>query len=90
MLTFRASEMVLTAHIDAKYLRKPEAHSRAVGNFFLSSETTMLANNGAVLNIAHIIKHAMSSAIEAELALLYTIAREAVYIQIILKKMDHK
>ncbi len=47
-------------------------------------------NNGAVLNIAHIIKHVMSSATEAELAGLYIMAREAVYIRIILEEMGHK
>eukprot|EP00956_Cyclotella_meneghiniana_P010702 scaffold14979_cov93-Cyclotella_meneghiniana.AAC.1 len=34
-------------------------------------------NNGAILNIAHIIKNVMSSATEAELAALYIMAREA-------------
>ena len=47
-------------------------------------------NNGAILNIAHIIKHVMSSATEAELAALYIMAREAVYIRIILEEMGHK
>jgi hypothetical protein len=47
-------------------------------------------NNGAVLNIAHILKHIMSSATEAELAGLYIMAREAVYIRIILEEMGHK
>ncbi len=47
-------------------------------------------NNGAVLSIAHIIKHIMSSATEVELAELYIMAREAVYIRIILEEMGHK
>ena len=47
-------------------------------------------NNGVVLNIAHITKHVMTSATEAELAALYIMAREAVYIGIILEKMCHK
>jgi hypothetical protein len=46
--------------------------------------------NGAVLKIAHIIKHVMTSATEAELAGLYIMAREAVYIRIILDKLGHK
>ena len=50
----------------------------------------MPGNNGAVLNIAHIIKHVMSSATEAELAAMYIMAREAVYIRIILEEMGHK
>ncbi len=41
------------------------------------------------MNIAHIIKHVMSSATEAKLAALYIMAREAVYIHIVLKEMGH-
>jgi hypothetical protein len=42
------------------------------------------------LNIAHVIKHIMSSATEAELAALYIMAQEAVDIRIILKQLGHK
>jgi hypothetical protein len=56
---------------------------------FLSSDTTIPPNNGAVLNIAHIIKNIMSSATEAELVGLYIMAREAVYIRI-LEDLGHK
>ncbi len=48
------------------------------GHFFLSSNTTVLPNNGAILNIAHIIKNVMSSATEAEFAGLYIMVREAI------------
>ena len=43
-----------------------------------------------MLNIAPIIKHVMSSATEAELPALYIMAREAVYIRIILEEMGYK
>ena len=43
-----------------------------------------------MLNIAHIIKHVMTSATEAEPAALYIMAREAVYIKIFLEDMGHK
>ena len=82
-----ASDMVLAVHSDASYLSEPKARSRAGGHFFLSSDPP---NNGAVLNIAHIIKNVMSSATEAELAGLYIMAREAVYIRIILEELGHK
>ncbi len=82
--------MILAMHSNASYLSKPKAHSRAGGHFFLSSNTQLPANNSAILNIAHIIKNIMSSATEAELAALYIMAREAVYIIIILKEMGHK
>ena len=90
VLTYKASEMILAVHSDASYLSEPKARSRAGGHFFLSSDSDIPANNGAILNIAHIIRHVMSSATEAELAALYIMAREAVYIRIILEEMGHK
>jgi hypothetical protein len=90
VLSYHASNMVLAVHSDASYLSKLKAHIRAGGHFFLSSNTTVPPNNGAVLNIAHIIKNVMSSATETELAGLYIMARETVYIRIILKELGHK
>ena len=66
--------MKLAAHSDASYLSEPKERRRAGGHFFLSSDTQVPANNGAVINIAHIIEHIMSSATEAELAALYILA----------------
>ena len=43
-----------------------------------------------MINIPHIIKHVMTSATEAELAALYIMSREAVYIRIILEEMEHQ
>ena len=40
--------------------------------------------------MAHVIKHVMTSATEAELAALYIMAPEAVYIRIILEEMGHQ
>ena len=54
VLTYHASDMKLAAHSDASYLSEPKARSRAGGHFFLSSDAQVPANNGAVLNIAHI------------------------------------
>jgi hypothetical protein len=83
--------MILAVHSNASYLSKSKACSRAGGQFFLSSNTQLPANNGSILNIAHIIKNVMSLATEAELAALYIMAQEAVYyIRIILKEMEHK
>jgi len=90
VLTYNASDMILAVHSDASYLCEPKARSRAGGHFFLSNNSNIPPNNGAILNIAHIIKHVMTSATEAELAALYIMAREAVYIRIILEEMGHK
>jgi hypothetical protein len=89
VLTYNACDMVLAIHSDASYLSEPAARSRAGGHFFLSSNAEIPPNNGAVLNIAHIIKHVMASATEAELAALYIMAREAVFIRIILEELGH-
>jgi hypothetical protein len=81
--------MVLAVHSNASYLSKPKARSQAGGHFFLSSNTTVPPNNGAILNIAHIIKNVLSSATEAELAGLYIVACKALYIRIILEELGH-
>jgi hypothetical protein len=90
VLTYSTSDMKLAVHSDASYLSEPQARSRAGGHFFLSNEATIPANSGAVLNIAHIIKHGMTSATKAELAALYIMAQEEVYIRIVLTDMGHK
>ncbi len=89
-LSYHTSDMVLSVHSNASYLSKPNACSRAGGHFFLSSDTTIPPNNGAVLNISHIIKNIMSSATEAECVGLYIMVRETVYIRIILEEFGHK
>ncbi len=82
VITYHASDMILAAHSDASYLSEPKARSRAGGHFFLSTSADIPPNN-------HIIKHVMASATEAELAALYIVAREAVYICIILNELGH-
>jgi hypothetical protein len=89
VLSYHASNMVLAVHSDTSYLSESKAQSRAGGHFFLSSNTTVPPNNGAILNIAHIIKNVMFSATEAELAGMYIMAREAIYIRIILEELGH-
>ena len=89
ILTYHASDMILAAHADASYLSEPQARSRAGGHIFLSKDVQYPPNNGAILNIAQIIKNVMSSATEAEIAALYIVARECVYIRIILEEMGH-
>jgi hypothetical protein len=90
VLSYHPGNMVLAVHNDASYLSKPKACSRASGHFFLSSDTTVPPNHGAVLNIAHIIKNLLSSATEAELVGLDIMVCEAVYIRIILEELGHK
>jgi len=90
VLTYNRSEMIMAVQSNASNLCKPNAKSRAGGHFFMSTNAKIPPNNGAILIIARIIKHVMTSATEAELAALYIMAREAVYMRIILEEMGHK
>ena len=55
----------------------------------MSNNAQLPSNNGAVLNVASIIKAVMTSAAEAELGALYINAREAVPMRIVLEEMGH-
>jgi hypothetical protein len=89
-LIYKRSNMVLTVHSNASYLSKPKARSQAGRHFFLLSDTEDLINNGAVLNLAQIIKAVMSSAAEAEPGALYINACKAVPQRQTLAEMGHK
>jgi hypothetical protein len=90
ILTYKSSDMVLVVHSDVSYLSKPKACSRAGRHFFLSSDSEDPANNGAVLNLAQLIKTVMSSAAEAELGALYINACKAVPQRQTIAEMGHK
>ena len=47
-------------------------------------------NNGAVLNLANIIKSVMSSAAEAEIGVLFINSRQAIPARRLLEEMGHK
>ena len=65
ILTYSASDTIIAAHSDASYLIKPKARSQAGGHFFLSQNVEYPPNNGAILNVAQIIKNVITSATEA-------------------------
>ena len=90
ILTHSKSSMVINVHSNASYLCEPKAKSRAGGHFFLSNNDDDPANNGAVLNIAQIIKNVMSSAAEAKIGALFLNSRQAIPARSTLIKMGHK
>ncbi len=81
---------MLTVHSDASDLNEEEAQSRAGGHRFLYEDIHLPPNNGAIHNVAEIIKGVMSSTAKAELGAMYINARKAVEEQIILEEMGHK
>ena len=89
VLTFSASNMVLNVHSDASYLTEPKARSRAGGHFFMSDNSKDPKDNGAILNVAKIIKNVMSSAAEAKIGALFINSRQAVPTRTALEEMGH-
>jgi len=82
--------MVLAVHSNASYLNEENAQSRAGGHHFLSENEPLPPNNGAIHNVAEIIKGVMSSAAEAELGAMYINARKAIEERIILQEIGHE
>jgi hypothetical protein len=80
IITYKASDMILSVHSDAGYCNKKKARSRAGGHFYLSNNNPTPPNNGAILTVATTMKNVMSSAVEAELGALYLNAKETVYL----------
>jgi hypothetical protein len=78
IVTYHASDMVLSGHSDVSYLSESNTHSRVGGHFFMSNNTAKPPNNGAILTTAQIIKAVMSSAVEAKVGALYINCRGAV------------
>jgi hypothetical protein len=88
-IRYLASDMIRVAHTDALYLSEHNTCSWASAQFYLTKKGDKEFNNGAILNLASIIKHVMSLASEAELATLYYGCKIAVPIQTTLDKMGH-
>ena len=54
IITYHASDIVLSAHSDASYLSESKAISRAGGHFLISNDSAIPANNIAVVTISQI------------------------------------
>ena len=85
IITYSRSNMKLEVHRNASCLSEPKARSQAGNQLCLSNKAKIPHNNGAILNIAQIIKNVMKSATEAELEAIYIMSREAVYIKVLLE-----
>ena len=77
-ITYRASDMILAGHSYTAYLKVSQACSHAEAHSMISEDVLIPLQNGPVLTITQIIKNVMSSASEAELAGIFTIAKEMV------------
>jgi hypothetical protein len=89
VVTYHASNMVLTGHSNASYLSKSNAQSRAGGHFFKSNNVELPPKNGAVSTILQIIKAVMSLVAEAKVGALFINCCEAVPARHVLKFLGH-
>ena len=71
---FHASDMIMNIHLDASYLSKAKARSRACGHFFLGwmpTNNAPIRLNGAFHVSTTILRFVVASAAEAKLGALY-------------------
>ena len=79
-LTYHKSKMQLAVHSDASYLSAPNARSRAWGYFYLSEQDNTNSKppiNAPVHTECKIMKHVLSSAIEAEIGVIFLNCQQA-------------
>ena len=88
IITFQASDMQLFIHA-IQCLGMKNAQSRARGHHFLKDNVHSPPHNGAILDIAYIMKAVMSSAADSKLGAAYIDVYEAVVERIISKELDH-
>jgi hypothetical protein len=89
-ITYHRSDMILKVPSDALYLNEKQARSRTGGHFYMGNTAPKTEIfNGSILVLAAILKHVMSSAAEAEIASLFTNAKEATILRTILDEMGH-
>ena len=70
--------MILLVHADAGFINKSKSCSRSGAHIFLSENDPNPKLNGPVLTISLITKYVMASEDEAEMAVLYIIAKNII------------
>ncbi len=89
---FHASNMILNIHLDALYLSKTNAHSRACGHFFMgwrADPDKPIKLNGTFYTLCAILQFVIASAAEAKLGALFLNCKQATIFQLTLEEMGH-
>jgi hypothetical protein len=83
--------MILHIHSGASYLSENEAKSRAGGFFYMGSgiKNNKKLTNGEILIISKVLKHAMSSATEAEIGAVFINAKKGAVLRTTLDELGH-
>ena len=86
---YHASDMILKLHSDSSYLNPVGARSRQGGHLYHGNKSEPDILNGAVLNLAAIMKIVLSSAAEAKFGALFHNTKEATPLQTNLAELGH-
>ena len=81
--------MILKLHSDSSYLNAVSARSRQGGHLYLGNKSKPDILNGAVLNLAAIMKMVLSSTAEAEFGALFHSTKEATPLRTTLAEIGH-
>ena len=88
-IRYHASDMILKLHSDSSYLNAVSARSRQGGHLYLGNKSEPDILNGAVLNLAAIMKMVLSSAAEAEFGAFFHNTKEATPLHTTLEELGH-
>ena len=88
-IRYHASNMILKLHSDSSYLNAVGAHSCQGGHLYPGNKSEPDILNGAVLNIAAIMKMVLSSTAEAEFGALIHNTKEATPLRTALAELGH-
>ena len=88
-IRYHTSDMILKLHSNSSYLNAVGARSRQGGHLYLSNKSEPDILNGAVLNLAAIMKMVLSSAAEAEFGALFHNTKEATPLHTTLAELGH-
>ena len=88
-IRYQASDMILKLHSDSSYLNAVGARSCQGGHLYLGNKSEPDILNGAVLNLAAIMKMVLSSAAEAEFGALFHNTKEATPLRTTLEELGH-
>ncbi len=92
MVRFHASNMVMNIHLDASYLNKLNARSRACGRFFMGSlpiDEKPIKLNGAFHTLCSILQFVVTLATKANLGTLFLNFQEGMIFKLTLEDLGH-
>ena len=88
-IRYHASDMILKLHSDSSYLNAVGARSHQGGHLYLGNKSEPDILNGAVLNLATIMKMVLSSTAEAKFGALFHNTKEATPLRTTLEELGH-